>query len=217
MIKIGPSILSADFGRLREEIKALEQAKADFLHIDIMDGHFVPNITMGPKIISDIKNYTNLFLDVHLMINDPEKYLMDYINAGSSQIIIHVESTKHLNRAISFIKSQNVKAGVSLNPTTHEQSLTYIIDDLDVVLLMSVNPGFCSQVFIKNSIEKINNVSALIKKSRNKNCPIAVDGGINEKTVKPCIKAGATIFISGSYIFEHKSYEEAIMTLRNGS
>lgn len=196
-IKIAPSILSADFSRLGEEIIALEKAGADWIHIDIMDGAFVPNISFGVPVIKCIRGKTNLIFDVHLMIANPEKYIEDFVKAGADIIVVHVETTNHLHRLIQLIKSYGVKAGVSLNPGTSPELIKYIINDLDLVLVMSVNPGFGGQKFIENSVEKIKELRKM-----NDKIEIEVDGGITEETIVKCKEAGANVFVAGSYIFK---------------
>lgn len=205
MIKIAPSILSADFVRLGEEIKAAEEAGAHLLHLDIMDGHFVPNITIGYTAVESIRRTTNLPLDVHLMIEEPEKYLINFIRAGADYITIHLEASVHLHRSVQFIKEQNAQAGVSVNPATPVQELEDILHDLDMVLVMSVNPGFGGQSFIPHSLEKIRQLKEMIS-DRNLSTAIEVDGGIKLENAKTIAQSGADILVMGSGFFGADDY-----------
>lgn len=211
MIKIAPSILSADFANLQQEIKAIEKAGADMIHIDVMDGHFVPNLTFGPPLIKSLRKHTNLPFDVHLMIEQPEMHIEAYIDAGADIITIHPETTRHLDRTISEIKYLGAKAGIALLPTTSINILDYIIDKIDLILVMTVNPGFGGQEFMHSQIDKILKLAEITK---DKSIILAVDGGINDKTAKICKDAGADMLISGSYIFKG-DYQKQIDSLRN--
>ena len=205
MAKIAPSILSADFLRLGEEIKAAEAAGADLLHIDIMDGHFVPNLTIGPSIVESIRKITSLPLDVHLMIEDPDKYLMDFIKAGADYLTVHYEALLHLHRTVHWIKENGIKAGVSLNPATPVWSLEDILADTDMILLMSVNPGFGGQEFIPQTKEKIRTLKKLITEKGLRTL-IEVDGGIKISNALEVISAGADILVMGSGFFSAHEY-----------
>ncbi|CAM3743122.1 ribulose-phosphate 3-epimerase [Mesobacillus thioparans] len=213
MVKIAPSILSADFARLGEEIKDVERGGADYIHVDVMDGHFVPNITIGPLIVEAIRPVTKLPLDVHLMIENPDQYIEAFAKAGANYITVHVEACRHLHRTIQLIKSTGVKAGVVLNPATPVESLKHIIEDIDMVLLMSVNPGFGGQKFISSILPKIRHVKELAD-SLNPGLEIEVDGGVNEETAKLVIEAGANVLVAGSAIFNKEDREAAISSLR---
>lgn len=214
MVKIAPSILSADFSKLGEEVIKLNDAGADFIHIDVMDGEFVPNITFGMPVIKAIRNKTNKVFDVHLMINNPQRYIDGFIDAGSDIITLHYEAEKHLDRAIQYIKSKGVKAAVALNPATPVCVLKNIIANLDMVLIMSVNPGFGGQSFIPYSLDKIKEVKKMAIKAGNENILIQVDGGIGKDNVKDVIEAGANVIVAGSAIFNGGDIEENIKSLR---
>ena len=213
MKKIAPSILSANFTRLGEEIKAVEKAGADYIHIDVMDGHFVPNITVGPLIAEAAKRATKLPLDVHLMIETPEKFIPDFAKAGSDIITVHAEVCRHLHRTIQQIKELGIKAGVSINPATPVSAIEHIIEDMDLILIMSVNPGFSGQGFIKASIPKIEKVRRMIDKS-GLNIELEVDGGIKVENIGDISKAGADVFVAGSAIFGSKDYKKTIEMMR---
>ncbi len=212
-IKISPSILSADFSILGDEIKSLEQAGADLIHIDVMDGHFVPNITMGPPIIKMVRKCTKLPFDVHLMISPVEKYIKAFANAGSDIITIHPEATDNLKRAVGTIKSLGKKAGVSLNPKTPISALMDVINDIDLILIMSVNPGFAGQSFMSEVLPKVTELRKMINEKKLK-IDIEIDGGINFETAPLAVKAGANILVSGTTIF-FGSLKDNIQKLRN--
>lgn len=213
MTKIAPSILSADFLKLGEEIQAAEAAGADMLHIDIMDGHFVPNITIGPFIVESIRKITSLPLDVHLMIEEPDKYLRDFIKAGADYLTVHYEASVHLHRTVQRIKESGVKAGVSLNPATPVWNLEHILPYTDIALLMSVNPGFGGQEFIPEVIEKIKILKKLLRE-KGLSTLIEVDGGVKLENAPEIISAGADILVMGSAFFNSKNYGTVIKQFR---
>ena len=213
-IKISPSILSADFSILGEEIKSLEKAGADLIHVDVMDGHFVPNITMGPPIIKMVRRFTKLPFDVHLMISPVEKYIKAFADAGSDIITIHPEATDNLKRAVTTIKSLGKKAGVSLNPKTPISALMDVINEIDLILIMSVNPGFAGQSFMSEVLPKVKELRQIINEKKLK-IDIEIDGGINFETAPLAVKAGANILVSGTTIFTGGSLKENILKLRN--
>ncbi|WP_416826893.1 ribulose-phosphate 3-epimerase [Ectobacillus polymachus] len=213
MIKVAPSILSADFSRLGEEIKDVEKGGADYIHVDVMDGHFVPNITIGSLIVEAIRPITSLTLDVHLMIENPDNYIPDFAKAGADIITVHVEACPHLHRTIGLIKSFGIKAGVVLNPHTPVSMIQHIIEDIDMVLLMTVNPGFGGQSFIPTVLPKIKEVATLIQE-RNLSVDIEVDGGVNKETAVLCREAGANVLVAGSAIYKQKDREKAIRDIR---
>jgi ribulose-phosphate 3-epimerase len=210
---IAPSILSADFARLGDEIKAVEAAGADWVHVDVMDGHFVPNITIGPLIVEAVRSVTSLPIDVHLMIENPDNYIPAFAKAGASWISVQTEASKHLNRSVQLIRECGAKPGVVLNPTTPLQVLEWILEDIDYVLIMSVNPGFGGQAFITNCLAKIKALRQMIQ-SKNLKTPIQVDGGVNEKTIADIAAAGADIFVAGSAIFGSNDYQKIINSFR---
>lgn len=214
MIKISPSILSADFSKLGEEIKAIQKAGADYIHIDVMDGSFVPNITIGNEVVKSLRPISELPYDVHLMINNPDNHIKAFAEAGSDIITIHAEASIHLDRSLSLIKSFGKKAGASLVPSTHEDTLDYLMEKLDLILVMTVNPGFGGQKFLSSQLKKIENIRKKIERSGRK-IELEVDGGINDETVKLVTSAGADVLVSGSYIFGSKNYAEAISKLRS--
>ena len=212
MVKISPSILSADFSKLGEEIIALDKAGADLIHIDVMDGNFVPNISIGLPVIKAIRNKTNKVFDVHLMIENPSRYIDDFIEAGADIVTIHYEAEKHIDRAIEYIRSKGVKAGVSLNPGTPTFVLKDIINKLDLVLIMSVNPGFGGQKFIPYAIDKIKEVKEMAKD--NKDLLIEVDGGVDVTNAEAIKEAGANVLVAGSAVFKGGKLEENIKAIR---
>lgn len=215
MIKIAPSILSADFSRLGEHIKKLEECGADMIHIDVMDGMFVPNISFGIPVIKSIRKLTKLPFDVHLMIEDPSRYVEDFVKAGADIITVHYEADRHIDRTINYIKSFGVKAAVALNPATPADSIKYLISNLDMVLIMSVNPGFGGQKYIEYCTDKIKEVRALAEKY-NKDLMIQVDGGIDETNIRTAVSSGADVIVAGSAIFKNGDIGGNIKVLRAG-
>lgn len=213
MIKIAPSILSADFSRLGEEIKDVEKGGADYIHVDVMDGHFVPNITIGSLIVEAIRPITSLPLDVHLMIENPDQYIPAFAKAGADIITVHVEACPHLHRTIQLIKSQGIKAGVVLNPHTPVSMIEHVLEDTDMVLLMTVNPGFGGQKFIHSVLPKIKQVADMVRE-RNLQVEIEVDGGVNVETAKLCVEAGANVLVAGSAVYNQKDRGAAIAAIR---
>jgi ribulose-phosphate 3-epimerase len=214
MALLAPSILAADFSNLTQQIRLVEMSGAARIHCDIMDGHFVPNITFGPIIVKAASKSTKLPLDVHLMIENPDKFLEDFVNAGASSITVHQEEVIHLDRTINRIKELGAKAGVAINPSTPVNTLTEIADIVDLILIMSVNPGFGGQTFINNSLKKIKQ-SVALRKEFKANFLIEVDGGINSKNIKNALDAGCDVFIVGSSIFKEKNISAATAELAN--
>jgi ribulose-phosphate 3-epimerase len=210
-IRIAPSILSADFARLGEEVRAVEAAGADVIHVDVMDGRFVPNITIGPPVVAALRKVTKLPLDVHLMIVEPEKYVEDFANAGADTILVHVEASPHLHRTLQSIRKLGKRAGAVLNPSTHESTLAYVMDVVDQVLVMSVNPGFGGQSFIREVLPKVRAIRAMIGK---RDVDIEMDGGIAAGTIGPAAEAGTNVFVAGSAVFGSKDYKKTIDALR---
>ncbi len=208
-MKIAPSLLSSDFGRLGEEIESVIEAGADMIHVDVMDGQFVPNITIGPPVVASLRKYCTVPMDVHLMIADPAEYIDDFAHAGADIISIQVEASPHPHRLIARIKELGCRAGIVLNPGTSEGAIEFLADQVDVALVMTVNPGFGGQGFIPEMLPKIRNVRAMMGDR-----DVEVDGGIDESTVADVVEAGGNVLVAGSYVFGHSSYLEAIETLR---
>ena len=213
-MKIAPSILSADFAALGEAVARVEVGGADQLHVDVMDGRFVPNITIGPPVIESIRKRTRLPLDVHLMIVEPERYIETFVRAGADLVTVHVEACTHLNRILHQIREAGAKAGVALNPSTPPEAIEWVLDDLDLILVMSVNPGFGGQSFIPSSIAKVRQVKTLVGK---RPIDISVDGGVNRDTAGPLAQAGATILVAGTAVFGAQDPAQAVKDLRSAS
>lgn len=216
MIKLAPSILSADFAKLLEDVKKVEKAGCEYLHIDVMDGHFVPNITLGPGIVKSLRKDVNMVFDTHLMIENPDDYIKDFVDAGSDLIVVHVEACRHLHRTIQNIKSNNVKAGVALNPGTPIETIKHVLQDVDMVLVMTVNPGFGGQSFIESMIGKIKELKQIIDE-KNLNVDIQVDGGIKPSNINQVVEAGANVIVAGSAIFNSENIEETVKLMRKNA
>lgn len=212
-MKLAPSILSADFGNLQDEVMKIERSGCEYLHVDVMDGHFVPNLTIGPLVLEALKGRTRLVKDVHLMIEHPERYAEAFAKAGADIITVHQEATVHLHRTIQLIKSLGVKAGVSLNPATPVTVLEDILPDLDLVLIMSVNPGFGGQAFIPQALEKVAKLKAMVT-ARGLNLEIEVDGGIKADNVAEVVRAGADVIVAGSALFGASDFEAEVQKFR---
>ncbi|QJA09218.1 ribulose-phosphate 3-epimerase [Romboutsia sp. CE17] len=216
MIKLAPSILSADFARLLEDVKKVESAGCEYLHIDVMDGHFVPNITLGPGIVKSLRKDVNMVFDAHLMIENPDNYIKEFVEAGCDIIVVHQEACKHLHRTIQNIKSYNIKAGVALNPATPIETIKHVLEDVDMVLIMTVNPGFGGQSFIESTIPKIKELKSIID-SKNLKVDIQVDGGIKPENVDKVVDAGANIIVAGSAIFNSNNIQETVDLFRKNA
>ncbi|HSE59696.1 MAG TPA: ribulose-phosphate 3-epimerase [Nitrospiraceae bacterium] len=212
-LKIAPSILSADFARLADEIARVEQGGADWLHVDVMDGHFVPNLTVGPPIVESIRKVTRLPLDVHLMVTNPDDCIGAFAEAGAAYLTVHVEACQHLHRTVQFIKERGVKAGVTLNPATSVVTLEEILPDVDLILVMSVNPGFGGQQFIPGSLDKIKKVRAMLDQARSQ-ALLEVDGGVKVDNTASVVEAGADVLVAGSAIFCSDDYAGTIKAMR---
>ncbi|WP_339135385.1 MAG: ribulose-phosphate 3-epimerase [Candidatus Electrothrix sp. GW3-4] len=212
-IMIAPSILSADFSQLGAEIQAVEKAGAEVIHIDVMDGHFVPNITIGPLVVEAVRRVTNLPLDVHLMISDPDRYVKAFAEAGADWITVHVETCIHLHRTLNFIRSLGKKAGAVLNPATPLSTLDYVLEEVDLVMLMSVNPGFGGQGFIASTLEKCRTLRTMLDQI-NPEAGIEIDGGMSPKTIGAMAAAGANIFVAGSAVYGQEDYASVIEEMK---
>ncbi|CEH35436.1 ribulose-phosphate 3-epimerase [Romboutsia lituseburensis] len=216
MIKLAPSILSADFARLLEDVKKVEEAGCEYLHIDVMDGHFVPNITLGPSLVKSLRKDVNMVFDAHLMIENPDQYIKDFVDAGCDLIVVHQEACIHLHRTIQNIKSHGIKAGVALNPATPIETIKHVLSDVDMVLIMTVNPGFGGQSFIEGMIPKIKELKGIID-DQNLNVDIQVDGGIKPENVNKVVEAGANVIVAGSAIFNSNNISETVQLFRKNA
>ncbi len=212
-LMIAPSILSADFSRLGEEVRAVEAAGADVIHVDVMDGHFVPNITIGPLVVKAVRAVTSLPVDVHLMITNPDRYLQDFIDAGADWVTVHVEACVHLHRTLTYIRSQGKKAGAVLNPATSLSTLDYVLEEVDLVMLMSVNPGFGGQSFIESTLAKTARLRQMLD-AVNPSAGIEIDGGVSPATIGRIASAGANIFVAGSAIYGQNDYPSVIRAMK---
>ena len=216
-LRIAPSILSADFTELGREVLAAERGGADLIHVDVMDGHFVPNITIGPLVVRALKKIVSVPLDVHLMIEDPDRYIDAFIDAGAAMVSVHVEVLPHLHRTLSAIKARGARAGVVLNPATPVVSIENVLTDVDYVLIMSVNPGFGGQTFIPRSLEKIRAVRAMLDAAGNRGAAVEVDGGVDLETVSQVVRAGAEMLVAGSFIFSGGKAEDRTRALKSAA
>ncbi len=214
---LSPSLLSADFANLATELNKLETAGLKWVHLDVMDGMFVPNITFGPPVIAALRKHSGLFFDAHLMIEAPERYLEDYQKAGVDMLVVHAEATKHLQRTLARIRELGMQCGVSLNPATPLQVLDYVLDDVDMLLIMSVNPGFSGQKFIPSTFEKVRNLRAMLDAAGKANVRIQVDGGVDPDNIAQLIDAGADVFVSGSAFFSKPPYDERLQTFMDAA
>jgi len=215
-VRIAPSILSADFARLGEEVRNVEAAGADWIHVDVMDGHFVPNLTMGPPVVAALRRVTSLPLDVHLMISEPERYLSDFAKAGADHLLVHVEMGVHLHRTLQSIRDLGKKAGVVLNPHTPEDTIRYVLPLVDIVLVMSVNPGFGGQSFLPLVLPKVARLRRMIQEHGTP-IDLEIDGGITEATATEAVRHGANVLVAGSSVFGRDRYDESIQALRRGA